>query len=261
MITFALSDKYKGTGGSLGLDRGLLVYDDGDLLVEEGMGLGACAIQTGGYTYFASLESMKQDGNAIDAVYAIDTRLLWTFLGIRSRPVTRFIEYYITNIYMKRESAQNRILAAGEFLQKIFGINRRFAKVRRMGEIRVHWEWNGNEVLIDVSGDIRKQDFRFFVMNELGGVLFHESIADGKTGPPPTGWQTFPGGAELFDPDHAIAFTLEGKSVPANVATTLFWGRESTPKTCWAGFESEIRCKTGKFEHYVYSIKFRKVTE
>jgi len=108
-LKFDISTQYKGTGVSQGLDRGLLVYDDDILLLEEGMGLGACAFQTGSYTYFTSIKSIKKAEDSFKVVGSIDKKLVWKVLGIKSSLLTRTLEYITTNIYMNSHLTKEEI--------------------------------------------------------------------------------------------------------------------------------------------------------
>lgn len=76
MPQYDLTDQYKGFGISQGLDRGLLVYHGDTLLVEEGMGIGACAFQTGGFTYFASTRSIQKDQGTMTMTASLDKKLV-----------------------------------------------------------------------------------------------------------------------------------------------------------------------------------------
>jgi hypothetical protein len=260
MLKYELSHKYKGTGISQGLDRGLLVYNDDLLLVEEGMGLGACAFQAGGFTYFASISDIKKDGTSFEVIYNIDKKLELKVFGIRSELFTRAQEQISTKIYMNREKSQKKLLILGGLLGKVFNVQVCFVKVPTIGAVRIIYELGHNNITIDVNCETEKNGGKLFVMNELGGSIFDKSIVKGELSASPSGWQKMEKSCELYSKIHSLAFTMVERNVPDNVRSTLYWGREEFGnKCCWAGFESEIIFDTNKFNNYRYSIDFREM--
>jgi len=260
MLKYEMSHKYKGTGVSQGLDRGLLVYNDDILLVEEGMGLGACAFQTEGFTYFASISDIKKDGTSFEVIYNIDKKLELKVSGIRSELFTRVQEQISTNIYMKREKSQKKLLILGGLLGKLFNVQVCFVKVPTIGEVRIIYELGYNSITMDVNCETEKRVGKLFVMNELGGSIFDMSMVKGELSASPSGWQKMEKSCELYSKIHSLTFTMIEKNIPDNVRSTLYWGREQFGnKCCWAGFESEIICDTNKFNNYSYSINFREI--
>lgn len=262
MLTFDISDEYKGTGVSQGLDRGLLVYNDDVLLLEEGMGLGACAIQTYGYTYFTSIKMIRKAEGFFTVIHTIDKKLIWSVLGVKSKLFTRTLEYITTNIYMKQEKRQEKLLKLGAVLRKIFNVTASFVNVPTQGEVRITYEVSDNEILVNLSCETKKKQSKLFVMNELGGSVFDKGMINGELTASPSGWQKIAEPSELYSPFHGLAFTITETHIPENVQSTLYWGRElSSNNYCWAGFESEILWDSGEFNNYRYSIKFREVAK
>jgi hypothetical protein len=260
MLKYEMSRIYKGTGASQGLDRGLLVYNDDILLVEEGMGLGACAYQTGGFTYFTSISDIKKDGTSFEVIYNIDKRLEFKVSGIRSELFTRTQEQISTNIYMKREKSQKKLLIWGGLLGKLFNVQVCFVKIPAIGEVRVIYELGHNSVTMHVNCETEKKGGKLFVMNELGGSIFDKSIVKGELSTSPSGWQKMENSCELYSKIHSLTFTIIESNIPDNVISNLYWGREHfSNKCCWAGFESEIICASNKFNDYNYSINFREM--
>lgn len=262
MLTFDISNHYKGIGVSHGLDRGLLVYSDDNLLLEEGMGLGACALQTDGYTYFTSIKSIKKVKDSFEVECTINKKLVWQVLGIKSNFFTKILEDMTTNIYMKKEKRQKKLLKQGDLLRKLFNVKACFVNVSSHGKVRITYKVGDNEILVDLSCETEKTGNKLFVMNELGGSIFNKGIINDELTASPTGWQKIERPCELYSPNHALAFTLVETHVPKNVQSTLFWGREfASDNYCWAGFESEILCDSSNFRNYRYSIKFREVAK
>ncbi|MHC1720022.1 MAG: hypothetical protein AB9844_04855 [Clostridiaceae bacterium] len=260
MLRFDISPLYKGTGVSQGLDRGLLVYKDDVLLAEEGMGLGACAFQADGYTYFTSIKSIYKTGNSVEVIFSINIKLQHMILGISSDLFTRYQEYIATNIYMKHEKRQELLLNLGGPLRKLFNLKVCFIKGPPLGEVKIKYELGGNDVSADLSCETGKKTGKLFVMNELGGRIFDKSIMNGEFSDPPSGWEKMVSPCELYSSSHSLTFTVFEKYVPDNVKSNICWGREQIDNhCCWAGFESEITCDSNKFENYRYSIAFREV--
>lgn len=260
MLDFDIIDEYKGIGVSRGLDRGLVALRDGKIIVEEGMGIGAVAVQADGYTYFSSVRSVQKENGRILVISDVDKRLEWKALGLRLRPLTRALEYICTNVYMKNEKKQGMLLRLGGMLRKIFNVEACFVEVPSKGEVRTLYSVNGNEVSVDLSCDIKKKACRIFVMNEMGAGIFDKGVINGNMSEPPSGWQKIEKECELLSSTHSLKFAILESRIPDGVASQLYWGREMAEGYCWAGFESEIFCDSGRFENYQYSIIFKEVT-
>lgn len=252
---------YKGTGISQGLDRGLLVYDDEVLLVEEGMGIGACALQANGFTYFTTVRSVKREGSFVEVESLIDRRLEFSVFGIRSKLITYFQELLATYFYMKQEKRQEQLLMWGHRFMQVFNVKLCFVKTPPLGLVKTRYEIGDDFVTADVSCYTERASGKLFIMNEAGGSKFDRAIVNGEYSNAPSGWQKMESMCELFSDSHSLAFSMDESRVPENVSSSLYWGREHIEGTCsWAGFENEILFTTGNFENYRYSIKFRGVT-
>lgn len=263
MLTFDMTDIYKGMGVSGGLDRGLLVYHDRTLLLEEGMGLGTCALQSNGYSYFASVKTINKIENTFEVFFEIDQQLVWEVFGVSTRLLTRMLEKFTTHIYMKHESGQTVFLKMGSMLRRLFKIRSRFITVPALATGVILADICRNRVALDLSLKtvVPHNNRKLFVMNELGGSYFDQAFVAGKLISPPTGWQKIDGSVALYSQKYKLAFSMEEKQSPENVESTLFWGRESVGNNyCWAGFESQLSWTTQQFEHYKYVMKFKEVT-
>lgn len=264
MLTFDMTNTYKGMGVSSGLDRGVQVYYDHILILEEGMGLGACALQTNGYTYFATVKTInKSEEGKYEVCLEIDQQLVWNIWGVNARLITRMLEKLTTNIYMKQEKRQKSYLKLGNLLRKVFRVRSSFITVAQQAEIVMAVEAGKNRVDIDLSlkTEVKDGNRKFFVMNELGGNHFNKGLVNGAVRPPPTGWQKIDEKVELYSQKLKVAFSMEEKQIPENVSSTLYWGRESISDSyCWAGFESELSWNTQQFDHYKYIIEFKEVS-
>jgi len=260
MLDFDIIDEYKGIGVSRGLDRGLVAFKDGKIIVEEGMGIGAVAVQADGYTYFSSVRSVQKENGRILVISDVNKRLEWKALGLRIRPLTKALEYICTNVYMKNEKKQGMLLRLGGMLRRVFNVEAYFVEVISKGQVRTLYNIKGNEVAVDLSCDIKKKACRIFVMNELGAGIFDKGLINGDVSEPPSGWQKMQRGCELLSSTHSLKFAILESSIPSGVTSQLYWGREMAEGYCWAGFESEIFCNTGRFENYKYSILFKEVT-
>lgn len=264
MLTYDMTNTYKGMGVSSGLDRGVQVYYDNILILEEGMGLGACALQTKGYTYFTTIKKInKKEEGKFEVFLEIDQQLVWNILGMNARLITQMLEKLTTSIYMKQEKRQKSYLKLGNLLRKVFRVRSCFITVAKQADIVMAVVMGGNRVDIDLSLKTQVKDVnrKFFVMNELGGNHFNKGLVNGTVRPPPTGWQKIDANVELYSQKLNIAFSMAEKQIPENVTSTLYWGRESISDSyCWAGFESELSWNTQQFDHYKYVINFKEVT-
>lgn len=157
---------------------------------------------------------------------------------------------------MKREKDQERLLRRGTFLRKLFHVDAAYVAVVPQGQVFITFQTSPDEISVDVSFKSEKSG-KLFVMNELGGALFDQGFVNGTRTVPPTGWQALNGFCELYCDTHAMAFTIIERYVPGNVHSKLCWGREVTDAYSWAGFECELVCSPGEFEHYQYTVKFR----
>lgn len=262
MLKFDISHDYKGIGVSEGLERGLLVYKDDVLLLEEGMGIGICALQTGGYTYFTSIKSITKAKNSYDVLYSINKRLEWKIFGFRSRNLTKALEYIATNLYMKNESGQKTALKLGTLMRKLFRVEASFMEVPSLGEVKTNYEISDYRIIVNVSCETNTKSNKLFIMNELGGGFFNKALLNGESTTAPSGWQKLKPYCEIYSEAYNLAFRLVEEHVPDNLQSTLFWGREFVKDSyCWSGFESEINWNMAKFENYRYSIVFREVAK
>nr|WP_320026221.1 hypothetical protein [uncultured Acetobacterium sp.] len=264
MLTFDMTDTYKGMGVSSGLDRGILVFYGSTLLLEEGMGLGACALQTNGYTYFSSVKSINKIDNSFEIRFEIDQQLVWAFFGVSTHLLTRMLEKFTTLVYMKQENRQMAFLKLGSKFRKIFKVKSSFLTVPSLAEGVILAEFRDNSIALDLSlkTTANHNNRKFFIMNELGGSYFDQGLSNGKLTSPPTGWQKIEENVELYSQKLKLAFSMAEKQIPQNVASTLYWGRESISDSyCWSGFESELSWNTQQFDHYKYVIKFKEVSQ
>ena len=269
MIEFRFDENYYGEGISKGIPRGLLAYHDGVLIVQEGMGLGAFAIQYNNRTYFCSIEKICKSGHLdkiIDVEYRVDMRLEWTFFQKSSPLITTFLEMTASKIYMKSEAFQGPILKMGTRLRRLLRISTDFKKTESLGHIKARYTIGKSDIHITVESNVGLEKYKFFIMNEIGGELFSRSVICGLESDPPGGWQKIKKTLTqnekshmLKSPSLGLMFYMEEICVPANIESVLFWGREVSGGYNWAGFESEIKCSTCGFKDYSYKVYFEKV--
>lgn len=271
MLELKFDENYDGQGISKGIQRGLLPYLDGKLIMQEGMGIGAFAIQCENRTYFCSIDKITEknaSGKVILVQYRIDRRLDWTFLNRSSSVLTTFLELAASKCYMKAEAFQGPLLKLGTLFRKLFGIRIDFKKIESLGKIRAKYTIKESEVYIEVDCKSTCKDYKLFVMNEIGGELFSQAVVDGCEANPPTGWQRLEEKGTDDKRSHmltsaslGVAFYMEEILVPSNIETGLFWGREVSGGYNWAGFESEIKCLEDGFSGYIYKICFENHTQ
>lgn len=265
MLELKFDKNYDGQGISKGIQRGLLPYLNGKLIVQEGMGIGAFAVQCKNRTYFCSIDKITEENTSdkvISVKYQVDRRLDWAFLNKPSSVLTSFLEFIASKCYMKLEAFQGPLLKLGTFFRKIFGIKIAFKKLESLGEINAKYTIKHSEVHIEVDCNLSISNYRLFVMNEIGGELFSQAVSNGYESTPPTGWQCIeknvdnPQSHMLTSPSVGASFYMQELCVPENLESRLFWGREVSRGYNWAGFESEIICSETGFSGYTYRIGF-----
>ncbi|MGB5822911.1 MAG: hypothetical protein WBH44_02470 [Proteocatella sp.] len=271
MLELKFDENYDGQGISKGIQRGLLPYLDGKLIVQEGMGIGAFAIQDKNRTYFCSIDKITEEnasGKVMVVQYQIDRRLDWMFLNRPSSALTTFLELAASKCYMKAEAFQGPLLKMGTLFRKLFGIRIDFRKIQSLGKITAKYTIKQSDVYIEVDCKSTCKDYKLFVMNEIGGELFSQAVVDGGEASPPTGWQRVEkSGIDdkrshmLTSASLGVAFYMEELEVPKNIESKLFWGREVSGGYNWAGFESEIKCLENGFSGYSYKICFENHTQ
>jgi hypothetical protein len=255
MLTFEMSKQYIGTGISNGLDRGLLVSQNGDLLLDEGMGLGALAVQSEGMNYFATISHMTELQEQIEVVLTIDKMLLRTIYGIHSKPLTRFIEKVCTNMYKERERGQGIWFIIGNWINFLLQIKVCFIQVPAKGQFVLNYQILPEEIHIDLNGNLEEAVDKIYVMNELSGRLFHDGIKDGEMMQPPSGWQQIEGENQLYSEERGLTFSTKELEKPELLESRLYWGRETDKNHCWAGFIYELQTEISEFEHFKYTVQ------
>lgn len=271
MLEFKFDKNYYGEGISRGIPRGLLPYMDGKPIVQEGMGIGSFAVQYGNRTYFCSVDKIDEYSavdKIIDVKYRVDMELEWTFLQKPSALLTSFLETVASEFYMKSEVFQDPLLKIGTLIRRLLRIKPDFKKIESLGEISASYAVGESNIKIEADCNLILENYKLFVMNEIGGELFSRSIICGKEKAPPTGWQRIEKSAVIEDhlhvlksPSLGLAFHMEEIFVPPYVESTLFWGREVSSGYNWAGFESELKCFSRGFEGYAYRIWFEKAAK
>lgn len=254
MLTFEISKQYKGTGISNGLDRGLLVYQDGVLLLDEGMGMGALALQSEGLNYFSSIRQVKTSMDQIEVTLIMDKMLHRTIFGIHSKPLTRFVEKVCTNMYKEHENSQGLWFRIGGWINILLQIKVVFRGVPSKGEFTLNYQIRPDTILVDLSGKLHGKVDHIFVMNELSGKLFDQGMADGQPTSPPSGWQLAEEESRLYSEDCGLAFSTNELDKPENLASKLYWGREADKAHCWAGYIYQLQTEAKEFQHFRYAV-------
>lgn len=273
MLEFKFDKNYYGEGISRGIPRGLLPYLDGRLIVQEGMGIGSFAVQYGNRTYFCSIEKIDEyvisdSHKEIDVEYSVDMMLEWTFIKRSSPLLTSFLENVASKCYMKSEAFQDPLLKIGTLIRRLLGIKPDFKKIESLGNISASYAVGESDIKIVADCNLRLENYKLFVMNEIGGELFSRSVICGQEKAPPTGWQRIEKSDVSKDrlhvlksPSLGLAFHMDEIFVPPYVESTLFWGREVSDGYNWAGFESELKCSSSGFEGYAYRIWFENAAQ
>lgn len=257
MLTFELSKQYRGFGISNGLDRGLLIYQNGSLLLDEGMGIGALAVQHQGITYFASILRVNPSTDQIEAILSVDKMLQRKIVGIQSKPLTRLIDKICATMYKEREKNQRFWLKFGGVINSILHITVSFVQVPSKGRFELKYTFANGDIEVELNAKLESRVDRISVMNELSGNLFDRSLNDGIMSSPPSGWQHAKEGTWLYCDSRRLSFTVKEQNRPANLESRLLWGRETDKDHCWSGFIYELRTESKEFQHFKYAVSFR----
>ena len=121
------------------------------LLLDEGMGLVACALQVEGSTYFASIKDINMSDGSYDVNFSFDRKLEVMVMGIKSHIITKIYENLVKSIYMNHEKRQDQLLKLGGFVRKFFCVENCFAKVQALGDVKINFKLYNNEILINLK--------------------------------------------------------------------------------------------------------------
>jgi hypothetical protein len=244
-VTYSASDAHAGEGMSAGLARGLVVLHDGDDITGEGMGIGAVAARTGGFTYFGVPTCTRIVGRRVAKHFRIDRRLVWTLWGRPSMLLTR-LGARSTGAFMSRPLLQRtlmhvRILA---FVKRLLGLGIALEQVPPVASARVLYAIDGRGVRVAARLAASSHATTvFYVMNELSADAFGAAVKAGRRVRVPSSWEPLDpaGDSPSFCCEaRALRFTFGGAQATPGVPVRSFWGREHAPGINWAGFELEL---------------------
>jgi hypothetical protein len=247
-INIFSDDSFPGEGVSIGLARGLVARHEGMDITGEGMGIGAVAIRTGGFTYFAENTNTKKAGHRIVKHFLINKRLLWTFMGKPSAMLTKFGDKS-TSLYMSGSLFQKTImnLKLIVFIKKILGLGICFEHVNPVATATCEYTIKNTGVSVKCSvKTIRDEPAKFYLMNEFSADFFHSAVRNKKIAAAPSGWKKIDTLKEFpwfYNPEKNIGFTVNAPEVSGNIPVDLYWGMEKADGISWAGFEYEANIK------------------
>ncbi len=241
---FFRDDCYKGIGISKGLARGVQVMMEGVDLTQEGMGLGAIAVRSNGYTYFSqNSEATWIDSQNMLLDYVIDTVHLSSRKGVAYPLITRIRELGVV-LYRLLPSFQRVMLWAGVKILRILGVKTTFAPVPPLARARFHFKFDGNRVEVCCNFCAKNEDIdEIFIMNELGAGFFDFGWEAGRLTKPPSGWEVLEDKLRLpflYSSNKRLRYTLSDIIVNQELPFKVCWGREQIEDLCWAGFTIQI---------------------
>jgi hypothetical protein len=267
MIAFDLLTNFKGEGISEGLDRGVLVFFDGENLVQEGMGLGTVALRSKNLTYFSRSSRIKKiSKNEYTKVFHIDTIMTWKLFNKRSILLTKILEEF-GNFY-KREgsSTQDILLNIGIWSRKLLGIKSEMANCRKLGIVIFNYKFLKNQVKVSVDfSQILKansENLKFLcILNELGGDYFNSIKIGNNILAAPSGWNEIKNSnslnkIKLYSKELKLDFGIEVLRNTSNFKINHFFGRENVANYCWAGFIMEINLESINFVNNICHIEY-----
>lgn len=239
-LKFYLDQTYKGLGISQGLARGVQVSFDGQNLVQEGMGLGAIALRSGGLTYFASTSHVSTSNkHTMASQFVIDTAALSGRNGSPA-PWWTCLREKASSLCAKIPLQQDSILSTGLAIRRLFGVETIYKTIKPRAEAKVQYSVNDSSVQIECQVRLLKSsETQVFIMNELGADYFKAAWQNGSVTKPSLAWEELEPGVPLPSlcyPAGNLCFTIQGVTVSNEVPCKIYWGREKTSEHCWAGF-------------------------
>ena len=246
-IRVRADDAFSGEGKTRGLDRGLILFRDGDNLAGEGMGIGCPAVQQRESTVFASILSTEHTGDRIVRHYQMDRRMSWTVGG---RPAPRIAAVIEGAVWFYRHASplQRLLMLPVGTLQDLCRIHPVYPRMDPVATASVTCHLCEKHLAISATFRPRCANTdRFYLFNELRGDVFCGEWNGLYMSAPPPGWK--PLGTHLPTPwlsdrSGATRFRLHAVGVTPACPWTIFWGREYTRNLCWAGFAIEIDART-----------------
>ncbi|MGE5404445.1 MAG: hypothetical protein ACM3PP_05855, partial [Candidatus Saccharibacteria bacterium] len=122
LLDFCLDDRYKGEGVSQGFARGVQVLLNGENLTQEGMGLGAVALRSGGLTYFASSSQVNTSNKQSLTSYSVIDTIAFSGRHGTHAPLLTCLRENASSIYAKIPWQQDMLLSAGLAIRRFFSI-------------------------------------------------------------------------------------------------------------------------------------------
>ncbi|MCX5779303.1 MAG: hypothetical protein NTV45_00480 [Firmicutes bacterium] len=241
---FFHDDDYKGMGVSEGLARGLQLKMAGEDLTQEGMGLGAIAIRSRGYTYFSrdcniscSDPYFKVQQYVIDTVQVFGT-------GGRADPIITRISELLSALYRRVPAIQNSMLWAEAQTRRCLGIKSTFAPVAPQARADFCFQLAAEKIEVCCKFHaLDEPPEELYLMNELDADFFTASWNSGRVAAPPTGWQVFTEHHNLpflYSPRFGLRYSLRDISVDNSLPFKVCWGRERGDNLRWAGFAIQL---------------------
>ena len=216
-MDFFHDDCFKGIGISEGLARGLQVMAAGVNLTQEGMGLGAIAIRSNGYTYFSQGSRVVwPDSNNMIQDYVIDTIHMSGRGESANIPVTWISEFFVV-LYRLLPACQKGMLWAGIHTRRWLGIKSHFIAVSPRAQARFHLKIHTNRIEVCCNfKTLAKIPHELYIMNELGGSFFTSSWQAGEITKTPPGWQVLDDSQSLpflYSPIYGLRYSLRDITV------------------------------------------------
>jgi len=228
-----------------GLQKGLVAYNDGDCLVQEGLGFGAPILGTQTETYFSKTASLQATEECLVKTFKFDcaSQIEMGAKGLES-PALRYGFEALVGLYMRVERLQPVILKLQRGLARSFNASCRFIDVEPVGQARVtYWPVEaGMRIVSEFETAIKNP--QFIMVNEQGADFFDRAELDGRelAGDGITGWMSA-GKATLRSSATGLRFSIDGCP-----SSRLFAGRERTPYLSWAGLDLHSRKRRLEYE-------------
>ncbi len=237
-----------------GLQKGLLLLDDGQELSSEGVGFGVPVLKRGPRAVFAGgAEVAVHPGSphSVTMTYAMDRVERLGGPRHRSflhRPLDEAREAFAL-LYRRAPLLRRPLLAASNGIRRLLHVRTRFEQATQVAVVPVTYTTGDRPGEVVVSADLSDLPpavTEVILMNELGADVFDRFVdSDGadERGAGIGAWnQVRAAGASFVASASGVSFSLQSEPDPEAPGARLYHGREvARGRLAWAGFGYSLR--------------------
>jgi len=249
-----------------GLQKGLLLLDQGEELAEEGVGFGVPVIMRGLQAIFpGNIQLNLSEDGPLQVVRAIYTLNLEEKIG---KPSQKEIESkllysaknYLAALIRRLPSLRGLLTSISNLMRKVFGWETMYEQSEFSCEVSMRYAINQQAGIVNVG--VEKLDMgtsgitEMVIMNEQGAQTFDhylDSSGNALQGDEIGCWDEVTAQeASFISPAHEVAFALERVA-----GATLYRGRELVEsRLSWAGFGYSF---PAHLDHFEYQLKIGRI--